>query len=283
MKKYIFLFPVLFFTVFFAVGGLLLPGFLMDRQQRSLSEKTETMILPVISDFPDSRGFRKFSTEKLLQVASSYSFESSGMDYWLTYMPEEGQLTTAELLQVAHQQIDRFCELEILPEQFSSENYTYEGLEHGIPWSADKEETDGSDIQNSDYSGWVVSGGNSGLSVTACVNSVSGQILYLNASWNYTDSSSRPKAKSDILKRYLKYLELDQEPVSLQEGEEYTACVFDRYDNYILNIMLFSSTSLIPEEDDPEHEAEISGHCSLSISILNRNAGFETESKIESP
>ena len=276
MKKYISLFPVLFLTVLFAAGGLLLPGFLMDRQQHSLSEKTETMLLPVVSDLPGSRGFRKFSTEKLLQVASSYSFENSGMDYWLTYTPEEWQLTTEELLQVAHQQIDRLCELEILPKQFSSENYTYEGVEHGIPWPVDKKETKDSDIRNSDCSGWVVSGGNSDLSVTACVNSVSGRILYLYASWNYTGSASRPGSKTDILKQYLKYLELDQEPVSLEETPECASCIFDRYDHYILDVIMIS------EENHPENEADLLGLCSLSISILNRTTGSGTESEIKS-
>lgn len=282
MKKYVTFFLLLSFTAFFIVGGFLLPGFLLERQQDSLFDKTETMILPTVSDLPSGKGFRKFSTEKLLQVASSYSFEIYGMDYWLTYTPEEGQLTTEELLQVAHQQINRLCELGILPDLFSSENYTYEGVEHGIPWSPDKKSTDGADLLNSDYSGWVVSGGNSGLTVTAYVNSVSGRILYLNASWNSRDLTA-PSSAADISHQYLNYLELDQEPVSIQETEDTAICIFENYNDYILNVLLHSNADLIVEESDPETEDTFPVYYSLSISILNEKPESGTESDILSP
>lgn len=287
MKKYTACFLLLFLTILFAVGGFLLPGFFLDRQQDSLFGKTETMTLPVVSELPDSNGFRKFSTEKLLQVASSYSFEIYGMDYWLTYTPEKGQLTTEELLQVAHQQIDKLCELHILPDLFSSENYTYEGVEHGIPWALDEKEASDSSYLNSDYSGWIVSGGNSDLSVTACVNSVSGQILYLNAFWKTEDSSSLMQP-TDILHQYLKYLELDQEPVSIQEEEERTVCIFENYD-YILNVLMYPGADVITgndyekQEKQEEQEDPAPIHCSLSISILDAESEAGTENNFLSP
>ncbi|MDD7390589.1 MAG: hypothetical protein PUG60_13240 [Lachnospiraceae bacterium] len=289
MKKYTACFLLLFFTGLFAVGGFLLPGFFLDRQQDALFSKTETLTLPVVSELPDSKGFRKFSAEKLLQVASSYSFEIYDLDYWLTYTPEKGQLTTEELLQVTHQQIDQLCELHILPDLFSSENYTYEGVEHGIPWSPDEKKTTDSSLLNSDYSGWIVSGGNSNLSITAYVNSATGQILYLNAFWNTEDRSSLMQP-ADVLYQYLKYLELDQEPVSIQEEAERTICAFDNYD-YILNVLMYPGTDVIAEreteeeketeKEKPEEDSPI--HCSLSISILNAESKTEVENNFLSP
>lgn len=233
MKKYFSLFALFLAAILFTAGGLFLPKFLLDRQQNSLFDKTETTILPTMTDTSSDRIFRKFTPEKLLQVAACY--KNYNMDYWLTYTPREGQMTTEEILQVSHRQIKQLCELNILPEQFSDENYTYEGVEHGIPWSPEDMDRDSTSAPDSDYSGWIILGGNNRLSITVYVNSVSGQILGLNASWYSADTS--PSSELQILKQFLLYLELDQESVNYTQTPGFASCTFNKY-AYSLNVYL---------------------------------------------
>lgn len=277
MKKYFSLLPLLLLAALFSVCGLFLPKLLMNRQQNSLLTKTETMLLPTMTDIPGSRTFQKFQPEKLLQIASSYGNHS--MDYWwITYTPEEGQLTTEELIQVAHQQIDHLCELGILPELFSRENYTYEGVEHGIPWTEKEGEYSPGDScePDSDFSGWVVSGGNSHLSITVHVNSSSGQILKLSASWNSADSSSCSESGTDILKQYLKYLELETEPVSYYQEGDYAICLFENYHYALIETL---DPADISEENayEQEDEAHIWYHLSLSVLDTDSFSAAEIE------
>lgn len=264
MRKYQFFLLLFLFTGFFTVCGLFLPKFLMDRQQNSLFAKTETMILPTITG-STCETFRKFPAEKLLQVAAGYG-EGYLTECWLAYTPKEGQMTTEKLIQVAHQQIDLLCELEILPDLFSSEYYTYEGVQYKIPWQIDQTEGRSTELTDSDYSGWVVSGGNNDLSITVYINSVSGQILGLNASWNSTDSASIPRPKMHILEQYLKYLELEQEPVSYYEDSFLAECIFEDY-GYALDVIL-ESRDISLNETQKENSPEDTSHSWNNLHIL---------------
>ena len=251
MKKYLSFLLLLLFAALFAICGLFFPKLLMDRQQKLLFSKTETMVLPTITDSSGNGTFEKFPTEKLLKIAASYG--STQMNYWQIYPPSSQQLTTEELLKVAHRQIDRLCELEILPEQFSNENYTYEGVEHRIPYQENEETPDSFSQKNSDYSGWIVSGGNNNLTITVYVNSNTGQIFGLEASWHSTDEATRPRSPLQISKQYLKYLELDKEPITFIHDSEYAEGQFEAY-NYMLRTSLETLDNLIVMKE--EHEKE---------------------------
>lgn len=282
MKKYFSLFALLLAAILFTAGGLFLPKFLLDKQQDSLFRKTETTILPTMTDTSTDRTFQKFTPEKLLQVASCY--QNYNMDYWLTYTPREGQMTTEEVLQISHEQIEQLCGLNVLPEQFSDENYTYEGVEHGIPCSPEDVENMMSNTisPDYDYSGWIILSGNNYLSITAYINSVSGQVLGLSASWYSPDNL--PVSELLVLKQFLQYLGLDQEPAVCTREPGYASCTFDNY-AYSLNVSL---------ENFPEEHEIINGTLSentndmlirhnLFISIINTDPEASSEIRFDSP
>lgn len=110
MKKYISASLLILFTLALAVCGLFLPSVLMDRQQQSLFDRTETIHLPVATDSETQT--TELTPEEFFTMAISYGMLDT-YPFWQSYESTSQQLTTEYLIQTAHQQIKQLCELGI--------------------------------------------------------------------------------------------------------------------------------------------------------------------------
>lgn len=242
MKRYVTGFFIILFTLLLALGGLFLPGFLMDQQQHSLFAKTETIHLPT-AEAAENKTFIQFSPEQLFPIAISYGEVVN----WNAYDSSNGDLTTEYLIQTTNEQISQLCQLGILPEIFLNATYTWERIERGTTWFPNESEYSSSilsseteeiseepehtsnAITRQNYNGWVFYCGNSDLTIHVHINASSGQILNLSATWpNKDDNSTTPNSSSYILKQYLDYLELSDVPHTAIENDS-TSCRFDDY------------------------------------------------------
>lgn len=204
MKKYIKGLLIILFILLLALGGLFLPILLMDRQQNALFAKTETIHLPTTEDTA-SDTFIQFAPEDLLSIAASYGQVMS----WSAYNSTEEDMTTEFLIQTTQEQINQLCQLGILPEIFLDANYTWINIERGTTWIPSESYSVSSSVTEQDYNGWIAICGNGDLSIRVHINSSSGQIFSLNASWYRSeDSKTVPHTQSYIFEQYLNYLEL---------------------------------------------------------------------------
>lgn len=194
MKKYISASLLILFTLALAVCGLFLPSVLMDRQQQSLFDRTETIHLPVTTDSETQT--TELTPEEFFTMAISYGMLDT-YPFWQSYESTSQQLTTEYLIQTAHQQIKQLCELGILPDIFADTNYTWENVEYGTTWSYDlydymfcnigycslEIEEFFDETSEGTFSGWIVYAGNNNLNINVVINAASGKIIKLTAAW----------------------------------------------------------------------------------------------------
>lgn len=194
MKKYISASLLILFTLALAVCGLFLPSVLMDRQQQSLFDRTETIHLPVAAD--SEAQTTELTPEEFFTMAISYGMLDT-YPFWQSYESTNQQLTTEYLIQAAHQQIKQLCELGVLPDIFANTNYTWENVEYGTTWSYDlydyifcnigycnlEIEEFFDETSEGTFSGWIVYAGNNNLNINVVINAASGKIIKLTAAW----------------------------------------------------------------------------------------------------
>lgn len=230
MKKYFLASFLILFTFALLIGGLFLPTALMNKQQQAFFSRTETITLPTETESTSSTN--EVTPDEFFNIALSYSLLESE-PFWRSYDPSSQPLTTEYLIQTAHEQIKQLCEQDILPELFTKTNYTWENVEYGTTWSSELQDflssyektsaqsdlnttenaedeamLSSSELDGKNFSGWLVYAGNNNLKVNMIINSATGKILKLSASW--FDEQANLPSPEQIQKNYQKYLNAEQ-------------------------------------------------------------------------
>lgn len=221
MKKYWLSILLICGTIIFAAGGLLLPAWLMDKQQEKILAGTGSIPLPAVAEEAEENTDNrkepmrelaedkeealagKLSAKELVEAAQSYLSDGS----WFLYEPVEGQISLEEALIIAKAAMENFCERGILPEEFHSLSTAGGSAILGTKWEQDQITKNITPEKGC----WIIQYIGETIHAEIYMNAANGKILSFRAS-GYFNREQAFENSVMIMKQYVKYLGFEEEP-----------------------------------------------------------------------
>ena len=236
MKRYLTASLLVLFTLALAAAGFLLPDYLTQRQQDALIGRVQTFRLSAADSDSTvlTESDASIPPETLFSIGESYLLT----DNWRFYEPIEGQLYMEEALTAAKTEIAKLVQLHVLPDIMKNWNTRKTSAEHGGITKDGGDRT----LVRPEYGCWIIYYGDadSDIQMELYVNSISGQILKLYASWP-TDASDFDLNPPVILQNYLEYLGLQDTDYTVYTSKDTTSLQILDYGGAAMSI--FTSRS----------------------------------------